>query len=163
MMAENLVYYLSKELGENTGFVCDSKSDEDLQRIKESTNVNELSLDRLAETEIPGRSPLSKLVNYRRFLVDKVRKYENMGIEGMIVLGGDDLSEYYAGSRVALELVRLRVFSKYMRVFLAGQTVGPFSSWRVPLARRMLRNCIVYTRDPLTKHYLLNDLRLKKV
>ena len=81
----------------------------------------------------------------------------------MIVLGGDDLSEYYAGSRIALELVRLRVFSKYMRVFLAGQTVGPFSSWRVPLARRMLRDCIVYTRDPLTKHYLLNDLKLKKV
>ena len=163
MMAENLVYYLSKELGENTAFVCDSKSDEDLQRIKESTNIKELSGDRLAGTEIPGRSALSKLVNYRRFLVEKVRKYENMGIVGMIVLGGDDLSEYYAGSRIALELVRLRVFSKYMRVFLAGQTVGPFSSWRVPLARRMLRDCIVYTRDPLTKHYLLEDLRLKKV
>ncbi|SSC13672.1 conserved protein of unknown function [Mesotoga infera] len=163
MMAENLVYYLSKELGENTAFVCDSKSDEDLQRIKESTNIKELSVDRLAGTEIPGRSALSKLVNYRRFLVEKVRKYENMGIVGMIVLGGDDLSEYYAGSRIALELVRLRVFSKYMRVFLAGQTVGPFSSWRVPLARRMLRDCIVYTRDTLTKHYLLKDLRLKKV
>lgn len=27
----------------------------------------------------------------------------------------------------------------------------------------MLRDCIVYTRDPLTKHYLLEDLRLKKV
>jgi len=34
MMAENLVYYLSKELGENTAFVCDSKSDEDFRDSK---------------------------------------------------------------------------------------------------------------------------------
>ena len=50
-----------------------------------------------------------------------------------------------------------------MNVFLSGQTIGPFHSWRIPLAKKCLRGCQIYTRDPVSGGYLRNELKLKNV
>ena len=75
-----------------------------------------------------------------------------------MVLGGDDLSEYYATEYVVNELYKINKISKHIPVFLIGQTIGPFTEWRKEYAADMLKPCQIFTRDNLTYNYLRGDL-----
>lgn len=102
----------------------DCKSDKDLQRLKIETESDNIYVDKQATTDI------------------------------LIVLGGDDISEYYGIEYLESELNRLKNLSNQKKVILLGQTMGPFTGERVELSRVCLKKTKIYTRDEKCFSYL---------
>ena len=81
------------------------------------------------------------------------------------VLGGDDFTESYGYRGPLLELTLFRIL-KYVGipVVMVGQTIGPFRSWRAPLARLLLRHVsLIIAREPFTYQYLRRRFGLQNV
>ncbi|MGL6042549.1 MAG: polysaccharide pyruvyl transferase family protein [Sandaracinobacteroides sp.] len=77
-----------------------------------------------------------------------------------VVLGGDDLSEYY-NAQTWRELVSLWLYGRTMPVILLGQTIGPFQLRLNRLAARfILRDIPIIARDRWTTHYLQTEFGL---
>jgi len=81
----------------------------------------------------------------------------------VVVLGGDDISECYSKTNWIGKLITLTLLSLRARIFLVGQTIGPFFSWRVWIARQTLRTCRICVRDPLSYAYCTEKLKLGDV
>lgn len=86
--------------------------------------------------------------------------FRKLGIRTIVILGGDDISEYYKRWMILSDLYRIRRYTNSFNTILAGQTIGPFSGYRGKLAGWCLRKAIHYTRDPLTRDYLVNTLHV---
>jgi colanic acid/amylovoran biosynthesis protein len=77
-----------------------------------------------------------------------------------VVLGGDDLSEYY-GSRAWRHLLTYWVTAQASPVVLLGQTIGPFEMPKNRLAARFLMPSLtVVARDRWTTSYLQSEFGL---
>ncbi len=163
MMAENIIFYLESLLNSSSEYYCDFSTENDLKRVELATAISPLRIDGISKREPSKGNKAVKAVNLYRQIKSETIKYRESNVDSILILGGDDLSEYYAGNRIAIELYRLMSLSKSVNTFLLGQTIGPFHSWRVPLAKRYLRNCHIYSRDPLTFDYLIRDLKLSNV
>jgi len=74
----------------------------------------------------------------------------HLGIDGLVILGGDDLSEYYKGWMIWTDLAILKKISKKINIYLIGQTIGPFNSWRKKYAKYCFKNCQIILRDTLS-------------
>lgn len=80
-----------------------------------------------------------------------------------IVLGGDDLSEYYINPRKILQdLIVLRDYSQKEQVFLLGQTIGPFKNRHNVRLVKQLANCHIFIRDKKNYQYITEELELSK-
>ncbi len=79
------------------------------------------------------------------------------------MLGGDCISEVYGTINGIFWLALLSWMTRYSKVFLLAQTVGPFHGWRIPWATRILNRCHIYTRDQWTIDYLTDTLHVKNV
>ena len=80
----------------------------------------------------------------------------------VVVLGGDDLSEYYT-YKIYRDLLRYWRWSKNTRLVLLGQSIGPFERWRNRMVMRLFfRNIPIYARDPWTVEYLKKEFGLHK-
>lgn len=163
MMAENLIFYLRSFVNSSSEFYCDFSTENDLKRMEWATTISPLRIDDISKRTPTKANKVVKAVNFYNRIKSETVKYREDSAGAILILGGDDLSEYYAGNRIAIELYQLMSLSKSVNVFLLGQTIGPFHSWRIPLAKRFLRNCHIYTRDPLTVEYLRSDLKLTNV
>ena len=163
MMAENIIFYLTSLLDSSLEFYCDFSTENDRKRMELATGISSLIIDEVPKMRSFTRNKVAKAVNLYRHIKSEIAKYKDRNVSAILILGGDDLSEYYAGNRIAIELYRLMRLSKSFDTFLLGQTIGPFHSWRIPLAKRYLRNCHIYTRDPLTVEYLKRGLKLSNV
>jgi len=170
MMAENLIYYLKNKMSEII-FYTDASTDDDLERLINATKVNNI-----CKLEKIGYVKNSKSINYNKIIRQFIWAKEtiqlplilkNNNIESLIMLGGDNISEYYgSGFGITKILIELYSFAnKGIKVFLPGQTIGPFTSWRVPIAKKLLRNdnIYIYTRDPKSYRYLKNYLKITNV
>jgi len=72
----------------------------------------------------------------------------------IVVLGGDDFSEYYSKYIASIEIFRLWKYSKHSKVVMLGQTIGPFTNYINRLAFKwFLPKMNVYARDPWTVEY----------
>ncbi|RLL88082.1 hypothetical protein BG32_01990 [Mesotoga sp. HF07.pep.5.2.highcov] len=163
MMAENLIFYLRSLVNSSCEFYCDFSTENDLNRMELATGISPLRIDEIPVLKPSKGNKIVKAFNLYKRIKNEIIKYREEQIDSILILGGDDLSEYYSGKGIAIELYRLMSLSKSFNTFLLGQTIGPFHSWRVPLAKRYLRGCYVYTRDPLTVDYLKGDLNLSNV
>ncbi|MEM8937765.1 MAG: polysaccharide pyruvyl transferase family protein [Bacteroidota bacterium] len=80
----------------------------------------------------------------------------------VIILGGDDLSEYY-GIHVWPLFVSYYSWSFKTKVILLGQSIGPFNFWLNRLTfKRMAKRCKIFTRDKYCFDYLQNDLGIQR-
>jgi colanic acid/amylovoran biosynthesis protein len=93
----------------------------------------------------------SKLFNHRIF-------FQKEGISGIVILGGDDISEYYKKWAVISDLIRIYLYSRKITTVLAGQTIGPFTGIRKKLAVFFLGKVRIFTRDPVSYKYLTETL-----
>ncbi len=75
-------------------------------------------------------------------------------IDAVIVLGGDDISQYYEKSILLKELYTIRTYSSRKPVFLLGQTIGPFNPFFKAIARSCLKRTVVYSRDLDSYNYV---------
>lgn len=86
-------------------------------------------------------------------------------VDIVVVLGGDDYTEDYGYWGALWQLARLRLIRRAgTPVVMLGQSIGPFRSWREPVARFLLRHVsVIVARDPVTYRYLRDRLRLCNV
>jgi colanic acid/amylovoran biosynthesis protein len=165
MLAINFIHYLSSITDTEISFIADLSTEDDRNRLNEETQNSHI-IKQLKMREIStgsGLTKLQKLINLRRSTLNQVKDILSINPRGIVVLGGDVLSEYYAGRRIAIDLYKLHRLLRESSVFLVSQTIGPFHSWRKHLARFCLRGCQIYSRDVLSAKYLRDTLKLKNV
>lgn len=148
MMAINLIYELYKN-NEFIEFYVDAASKSDLERLKIETNCKNIKKDNFGDQNNRYHSKIDKL--FKKIGIDKgVSKIENV-----IVIGGDDISEYYGVKHLENELNSILEESHKKKVILLGQTMGPFTGNRADMARECLKNTKIYVRDNECLKYLL--------
>jgi len=80
----------------------------------------------------------------------------------VVVLGGDDLSEYY-GKHIWPVFLSLHSWTKKTKIVLFGQSIGPFKFWLNRFSfRKLAKRCEIFTRDEYCFKYLEKELGIKK-
>lgn len=158
MMLTNFVHYMSLKK-KNYSFYVELKSKEDFYRLKSELKTKN-KIHFLKKKKIDYSKLYGKINGffYKHFFYNKEILKNNYS--AIVVLSGDDLSEYYVGWKIFSELLRLYFLSKKLPVFLVGQTIGPFYSWRKKIASFSLKKCNIYLRDSFSKKYLENELKI---
>ncbi len=155
MMAITAISYINTHV-DNVRFFVDCQTEEDLERLKKETGIT--SIEMMPQRHaVPSRSKLAKLI--RRL---KEARTDGTLYDVRIVLGGDDISEYYQkrGWLVSFPLMFFEQLS--LPTILLGQTIGPFTSYRRLLAKFALSRAKIYTRDDDTVEYM-RQLGLRSV
>ena len=159
MMGLVMSQFLSDHFGGNVEIYSDLQSEEMIPEI----------LDELRGS-VPIKRyvhPYSHRLQRSRGIVKKFWQIYSMYVyrefDLIVVLGGDDLSEYYSRRGVLIESIQLVSQRFFCPIVLVGQTIGPFNllSNRL-LLRRLLRYVPIATRDQWCYNYLQEDLKLKK-
>ncbi|MDD4836578.1 MAG: polysaccharide pyruvyl transferase family protein [Dethiosulfovibrio sp.] len=175
MMAIVLIRELYRRSGEELNFYVDAWDEENLSRLRRSTGINSIFSDEdltgddyriWKEKHWLGKSRRQKIyslpsetcraIRHRAVLLDALRNK----VLGQVVIGGDDLSEYYGIRSLVLELTRIKKFSTAMPMILLGQSVGPFAPSREKLASYCLKQAAIYSRDDRTYDYCKSTLKL---
>ncbi|MEZ9514974.1 polysaccharide pyruvyl transferase family protein [Vibrio splendidus] len=159
MMAINSINYFDSNVKGDVEFLCDFSSSEDENRIvselNEGTKVSTLELP----TFDRGSNLLSSLMNRIKWINDVIRIIKAHKPLSIIVLGGDDFSEYYSGSKIIVRLFFMNRLSQYFPVYLIGHTIGPFTSWRKKAFETLMAKCRIITRDEPSLKHLESDLK----
>lgn len=162
MMAINLIYYLDRKFNGDVNFYVDTRTEEDFGNL-----INSIGLDNIKVNKIlPDKSKLIKAKKDVNLDLNWIGAYCDGIINNydcFMVLGGDDLSEYYSKEHVVYELFKINRIASKIPVFLIGQTIGPFTEWRKEYAADMLKPCHIFTRDNLTYDYLTRELGISNV
>ena len=147
---------------ENLEISCDFNEETSIEEIKKELRTD-VVLKRYTNA-IPARLKSINFKLYRRFLTLLYMLFYAEGKEfnRIIVLGGDDLSEYYSPYDAAFDIYNKLKSSFRTRVILLGQSIGPFSH---PLnkfaARWFLPHLNVYSRDTHCTEYMSKEFGVK--
>lgn len=169
MMVTNFMFYLDKASNRKNSYYIDVTNDIDLQNYKLQYKEGEVNKQFFDYDFTYANHIWERIINKLKrdyiniYATNKLLSKVSKEIDTLIILGGDDLSEYYSVQALKKEFYRLSVIKDKCRVFLVGQTIGPFYEDRVELARNTLEGIDIYSRDPWTTRYLINDLKLSKV
>lgn len=160
MMVINFIEYISSLSGDKRiKFLVNYDTDDDLERLKIETS-GKYDIKRLVVKNV-------SLKKYHRNIISVLNAQIKDGLiekpDAIVYLGGDSLSEYYRGWRIIEEMYKIYKFSKASKVFLLGQTIGPFKWWREKVASFCFRNCYIYSRDAKSYEYVKNKLNLKNI
>lgn len=145
MMAVNIINKLKSSIKDIEIYV-DAMTEDDLQRIKLET-----SYENIFKIVIMQSSKQNKLTRF----IDKLKK-EAEFYDLKIVLGGDDISEYYLKTGWVKRFLKMKIKAKTVPTILLGQTIGPFTNYRKYLAKWALNSTKIYTRDDKCLNYLKN-------
>lgn len=163
MMGINFIHHFSSIINNDIIYVTHLSSKEDLKRLENET-LNKNIIEKLdIFSHIRRKRKMEKIIDIIKRVIYLSKDILSLNPIGIVILGGDDISEYYSIKGLIFELYLLYKLSRKSNVFLLGQTIGPFYSWRKQLARFCLRNCQIFSRDPLSANYLINDLNLNNV
>ena len=154
MMAITLITKLNNEF-KNVNFYVDVMNDNNLIRLKQ-----EVGIDNIYKDYIDGdKNIFKRIINkIKRIRLNNILKSSDV----TIIIGGDDISEYYGLDALLQELKKLKEESLNKKVILLGQTIGPFTEDRGKLACECLCNTIIYTRDDNCYKYL-EELNFKNI
>lgn len=153
MMAINTLKYIEKHM-DNIEFYVDCK-EEDLDRLKKETEIN--NLQSVIEYNFKSNNLIEKILR-----LIKIAKRDGKNYDLKIVLGGDDISEYYGKNIWVIKFPIMYIQNKYLPTIFLGQTIGPFSGVRKILARIVLGKTKIYTRDDTCFEYL-NSIGVKSI
>jgi colanic acid/amylovoran biosynthesis protein len=154
MMLINLIYYLSKEIKEEIIYFIETKTKADMKRIKKE--IPEANIKRFEEIKMGNI--LSKIKNLMHY-GDDIKRHLNP--DAIIILGGDDISEYYSKRWIPIHLFKIKKLNDKTKTFLVGQTIGPFTSYRKHYAKKILKDCNIYIRDGYSFEYIKKELKIK--
>jgi colanic acid/amylovoran biosynthesis protein len=156
-LCENAIYYLSKIIPNVSFIVLSNFVEETETRLKAAIRHDNIEVRPHAA---PSR--IKRVSNRLSFLVDQLLfRYRNLikqlnDCDVIIVLGGDDISEYYGIPKLLDILLRLDCLKRAgKKVYLLGQSIGPIHSWRINLAKRVLsRMDKIYHRGSGSYNYV---------
>ncbi len=154
MMAITVISHLYAHL-DNVRFFVDCQTPQDLERLKEETGIN--SIEMMPRQVAQSGSKLARLIRRVRKAWTDAELYDVR-----IVLGGDDISEYYQKRGWLVSFLLMFVDQLALPTIFLGQTIGPFTSYRRLLAGIGLSRAKIYTRDDDTAEYV-RQLGLRNV
>ena len=164
IMCENTIYYLSKFLHDAHFVVLSNLVEETESRLRKAIGCNNIEV-RSRTTSFHTK----KVQKGISILIDQaLLRYRNVikqfnDCHVIIVLGGDDISEYYGRVRLLDILLRLNFLKKAeKKVYLLGQSIGPMHSWQITLGKRVLsRMDKIYHRGSRSYNYVTDVLGVK--
>jgi len=161
MMAINSINFFDSEFEGDVEFCCDFSSDEDRERIglelNPKTKISTLSLPVFER----GANLFSSFINRQKWIKEVIDVISEKKPLVILVLGGDDFSEYYSGYKIIVRLYFMYRLSLHFPVYLIGHTIGPFSSWRKSAFRFLMSKCRIVTRDAISLEHCQKDLKHK--
>lgn len=146
MMAITLMKKIKDNI-DNVEFWVDASSFEDLDRLKKESGIENVKSYNLS---IKSNVVFRAINKIKKVVLTKLS--ENCDV--VIVIGGDDISEYYGKEYLENILKKIKTVSEEKKVILLGQTMGPFTGERKELAKESLKNTRIYTRDDICLSYL---------
>jgi colanic acid/amylovoran biosynthesis protein len=163
MMAINSITHFHNYFNSNVEFYCDFSTQYDHDRIA-SELKNDVKVNRLDFPQFQrGPNLATSVINSILWINKIVKNLEEHKPDAVIVLGGDDFSEYYSGYKIIIRLYQFYKISQKLPVFLIGHTIGPFCSWRKKAFSILMSKCRIITRDELSLNHCKNDLKVKHV
>lgn len=168
MMGENLISRIVSHFKDSVSFYIDSKNESDLERLRVATKYERIYSDKFLKFDL-----ITEKIKYVRYAEKIIReklsyiKASNF-YDAVIFLGGDDFAEtYYTLPRdnkvIKKTLKEIEYFNNKTKVFMIGQTIGPYTEERKEWAKKYLSNVKIYTRDDDCLEYLSNELEIKGV
>lgn len=167
MMAINLIYYFYQHSSKRIQFYCDAKNEFHLNRLKEETGLNNIYQFKTLPNNWNRLNKFKKAIFKVKYYNCFINKVVN-SFDKVIVLGGDDFSEYYNKNFIItlyklLYIKQLNSISKKIPVILYGQTIGPYTSWRKFIVKLLFKKFLVTTRDVNNYNYLKKNFDIKKL
>jgi colanic acid/amylovoran biosynthesis protein len=148
---------LQKRYGEQTEFYCQCNGYTSFDDIKSELNKPINLSNHIAPPPFTSKYKWIRSLQKRRYLIDasEVEKYDEV-----IILGGDDLSEYYT-TKIYRDLLKYWRWHKVTNVYLLGQSIGPFSKFKNRMVMKYFyRNIPIFVRDFWNKAYLKEQFNL---
>ena len=146
----------------NVELHCDFSDGVDLNEIKSELRGKVLLKHYVNKTQKPIW--VAKCSAFRKIqtLFYLIFHFEGKGFDYLIVLGGDDLSEYYSKHSAAFEIFNKWKSSFFTKVVLLGLTIGPFNNSLNRFASKFFLNRLnIYARDPWTVEYMKKEFGVK--
>lgn len=160
-MAINSISFYNNFFEKNVEFLCDFSSDDDRDRIVSElgpeTKVSTLQLPKFER----GSSIISSLFNRFGWIQEVTHTVGEQNPLAILVLGGDDFSEYYSGYKIVIRLYLMYRLSLKFPMYLIGHSIGPFKSWRKKAFSFLMARCRIVTRDLKSLEHCQNDLKHK--
>lgn len=160
-MCENTIYYLSMFLPYARFVVLSILVEETESRLKKAIGSNNIEVRSRTISFHTKKleKRISILIDQALFRYRTVSKQLN-DCSAIIILGGDDISEYYGIFRLVDILLRPNYLKNAeKKIYLLGQSIGPIHSWRVVVAKRVLRRMDkIYHRGYRCYHYVTGVL-----
>jgi len=163
MMAINSITHFNDYFNRDVEFYCDFSSDYDHQRIASELNDNVKTFKLNLPKFNRGSNIVTSIINRVPWITQIVNTISKHKPDAVIVLGGDDFSEYYSGYKIVIRLYLFYRLSLKFPVYLIGHTIGPFHSWRKKAFEIFMAKCRIVTRDENSLNHCKNDLNIKHV
>ncbi|MEL0456398.1 polysaccharide pyruvyl transferase family protein [Flavobacteriaceae bacterium SZ-1-7] len=161
MMGLITIKQIHELLNGQVRFYSDFDEHAEMKQILNELNGN-IEVNVYKPPVIENKSPInsiSKRISTLKYILS------NKGADDfdmVIVLGGDDLSEYY-GKHVWPVFLSLYSWSFKTKIILFGQSIGPFKFWLNKFSFKKLANrCKIFTRDEYCFNYLKDELGITK-
>ncbi|MDD3392450.1 MAG: polysaccharide pyruvyl transferase family protein, partial [Bacilli bacterium] len=163
MMGENFISYLTNKLSNcDLQFYIDAK-EEHIKRLKEATLYDKIYIDSYSSSRL-----ITEKIKYVRAIEAAIkRKISQKKIasfyDAIIILGGDDYAEtYYSLPKdnllIKSILNELKNLSEKTKVYMIGQTIGPYTGIRIEWAKEAFRTIKIYSRDDVSADYVKKTL-----
>ncbi len=153
---------LLKAKYEKLHFYIEFNTTEDKDRLEKEMDKN-ISFEELPLTicKISNQSFFAKSINLYKKIFIHAKIMKKMGIDQIVILGGDDYSEYYKGRRIRFDLLRIKNYTKHIPVLMLSQSIGPFYGNRIKRARKCLSKPTILCREEISYQYCSQVLGLK--
>lgn len=158
MMAENFISYLINH-GLRADFYIENTTRDNLIRLKEATSYNNIFGDEMLSVD--NLNSPNKLVKIKNKIVEQLKIGKVSFYDAAVILGGDTFSEVYSKNvGVYLQLRKIAKINKKCKLYMVGQTIGPYTGWRAKLATKVFSKVKLFSRDDTSRNYLKNSLNI---
>lgn len=159
MMGLVTINKLFDDLDGNVEFYSDFDEYANLEEIQKELNNPKIKINTFKPNIVPSKTRVLRPF-YTLYNITTTKDVKDFDL--IIVLGGDDLSEYY-GKHIWPLLLSFYSWSRKTKVVLLGQSIGPFNFWLNRFVFKKLANkCKIFTRDSYCFKYINESLDIKK-
>ena len=165
MMAENIITYLNNAVFPKPIYYVDAKEEMHITRLKNATEYEKIYSDKTyALKEKQYNNILGRI--YNKLKREYTYTLKKCPYDIVIILGGDDYSEIYykvpeETRHIMNVLKQLETLNKKSKVFMVGQTIGPYTGERLDRAKQVFSKVDILTRDDVSHQYIKDEMGIE--
>lgn len=141
-------------------FYTDIENENEITRLKEALK-NKAVINKKNYIDPKENNFFKKIITRLRLFSKEIS--DNKQYDAIVYLGGDAISEYYTKIGFMEDAIKIYLTSRKKKIYLVGQTIGPFTSYRKLAAKICFKNCELYTRDEKSYLYAKDQVGLKNI